>query len=433
MALGAAKYLADTRRFKGTLHFIFQPSEENMKGGPAMIEDGLFEKFQIDRLYAMHNIPGLPKGVFHFHDGETMSAVDNWEIELTGKGSHGSMPELSIDPVVAGASLVMALQTIVSRNISPWDNGVVTIGAFLAGNEGNVIANSAILRLSMRNMQSETRKKVLDRIRKITAAQAECYGCTYEIREGQPGAVLVNSAEETKFAADVARRYFGEENVETCGVCDICTDPPVSIDATELAAKAISAVMRMDQRFGRGRVVGHLLGKANDEIDQRYADRTTFGIGADQPEALWRNVIEHLLFEGVLSEGDDERPTLAIGDEDAVRAIFKKERAVRVREAARTGRRSKEERRATRGAKDAVREGFKGEDAKLFDALKSWRRETANASAVPPYVIFHDATLAGIVRAKPANLVALGRVPGIGEAKLKKYGNEVLAVVIAGI
>jgi len=213
MALGAAKYLADTRRFKGTLHFIFQPSEENMKGGPAMIEDGLFEKFQIDRLYAMHNIPGLPKGVFHFHDGETMSAVDNWEIELTGKGSHGSMPELSIDPVVAGASLVMALQTIVSRNISPWDNGVVTIGAFLAGNEGNVIANSAILRLSMRNMQSETRKKVLDRIRKITAAQAECYGCTYEIREGQPGAVLVNSAEETKFAADVARRYFGEENV----------------------------------------------------------------------------------------------------------------------------------------------------------------------------------------------------------------------------
>lgn len=184
-----------------------------MQGGPAMIADGLFEKFKIDRLYAMHNIPGLPKGVLHFHDGETMSAVDNWEIELIGKGSHGSMPELSIDPVVAGSSLVMALQTIISRNISPWDNGVVTIGAFLAGNEGNVIANSAILRLSMRNMQAETRVKVLDRIRKITAAQAECYGCTYNIKEGQPGAVLVNSPEETKFAADVAKKYFGEENV----------------------------------------------------------------------------------------------------------------------------------------------------------------------------------------------------------------------------
>ncbi len=213
MALGAAKYLAETRRFNGTVHFIFQPSEENMQGGPAMIGGGLFEKFNIDRVYAMHNIPGLPKGVLHFHDGETMSAVDNWEIELFGKGSHGSMPELSIDPVVAGASLVMALQTIVSRNISPWDNSVVTIGAFLAGNEGNVIANGAILRLSMRNMQAETRKKVLERIRKITAAQAESYGCTYEIREGQPGAVLVNSAEETKFAADVAKHYFGDENV----------------------------------------------------------------------------------------------------------------------------------------------------------------------------------------------------------------------------
>ncbi len=213
MALGAAKYLADTRNFNGTVHFIFQPAEETMQGGPAMIEAGLFKKFNVDRIYAMHNIPGLPKGVLHFHDGETMSAVDNWEIELFGKGSHGSMPEISIDPVVAGASLVMALQSIVSRNVSPWHNSVVTIGAFLAGNAGNVIANTAILRLSMRNMQAETRVKVLDRIRKITATQAESFGCTYEIREGIPGAVLYNSPEETKFAADVAKKYFGEENV----------------------------------------------------------------------------------------------------------------------------------------------------------------------------------------------------------------------------
>ncbi|MCL4716080.1 MAG: DNA helicase RecQ [Hyphomonadaceae bacterium] len=228
------------------------------------------------------------------------------------------------------------------------------------------------------------------------------------------------------------RRYFGEENVEPCGVCDICTSPPVSIDATELAAKAISAVMRMDQRFGRGRVVNHLLGKSGDELDQRYASRSTFGIGADQPEALWRNVIEHLLFEGVLSEGEDERPTLSIGDEEAVRAIFRKERAVRIREAAKSARRSKEDRRAARAAKDAVREGFEGADAKLFEALKSWRRETAHANGVPPYVIFHDATLAAMVRTKPADLAALGRVSGIGEAKLKKYGAEVLAVLIAG-
>ncbi len=228
------------------------------------------------------------------------------------------------------------------------------------------------------------------------------------------------------------RRYFGEENVEPCGVCDVCTDPPVSIDATELAAKAISAVLRMDQRVGRGRVVGHLIGRQGDGMDERYASRSTFGIGADTPEPVWRNVIEHLLFEGVLSEGDDERPTLSIGDEDAVRAIFRKEHVVRMREAAKPTRRSKEERRASRDAKGAAKAGFQGADAKLFETLKGWRRETANANGVPPYVIFHDATLAAMVQAKPADLVALGRVSGIGEAKLKKYGAEVLAVLLAG-
>ncbi len=229
------------------------------------------------------------------------------------------------------------------------------------------------------------------------------------------------------------RRYFGEENAEPCGVCDICTDPPTSIDATELAAKAISAVMRMDQRVGRGRVVNHLLGRTGDGLDEQYASRTTFGIGADQGEPMWRNVIEHLLFEGVLSEGDDQRPTLSIGDDDAVRAIFRKERTVRIREAAKPTRRSKEERRGARDAKGAAKAGFDGADAKLFEALKGWRRETANANGVPPYVIFHDATLAEMVRTKPADLVGLGRISGIGEAKLKKYGTEVLAVLIAGV
>ena len=229
------------------------------------------------------------------------------------------------------------------------------------------------------------------------------------------------------------RRYFGEENAEPCGVCDICTDPPVSIDATELAAKAISAVMRLDQRVGRGRVVNHLLGRTGDGLDEQYSSRSTFGIGADQGEPIWRNVIEHLLFEGVLSEGDDQRPTLSIGDEDAVRAIFRKERSVRIREAAKPTRRSKEERRGARDAKGAAKAGFDGADAKLFEALKVWRRETAHAGGVPPYVIFHDATLAEMVRAKPANLIALGRISGIGEAKLKKYGTEVLAVLIAGL
>ena len=226
------------------------------------------------------------------------------------------------------------------------------------------------------------------------------------------------------------RRYFGEENVEPCGACDVCSDPPASIDATELAAKAISAVMRMDQRFGRGRVIHHLLGGApRDTLDEQYATRTTFGIGADQSEAVWRRVLEHLLFEGVLTEDETERPTLAIADDEAVRAIFRKEHEVRIREETRTRRKSKEERRAARGAKKGAQAGFSGDDAKLYERLRAWRRDAANALGVPPYVIFHDATLAAIVAAKPSSLAALGRVSGIGEAKLKRHGEAVLAVV----
>src|SRR5690606_13783790 len=124
--------------------------------------------------------------------------------ELTGKGAHGAMPELSIDPVVAGSSLVMALQTIVSRNVSPQGQAVVTIGAFQSGNAGNVVAQTAILRLSIRTTTDEDRELVLNKVRTITKHQAESYGCTYEIREGIPGAVLVNDEEETERAAEIA-------------------------------------------------------------------------------------------------------------------------------------------------------------------------------------------------------------------------------------
>jgi len=161
----------------------------------------------------MHNMPGLELGKLHFRDGAMMAAVDNWEIELTGKGSHGSMPELSIDPVVAGSSLVMALQTIVSRNVSPHNSAVVTVGAFISGNAGNVIAQSGILRLSVRTTTSEDRVLVLGKVRSITKAQAEAFGCTYEIREGVPGAVLVNDPAETAKAAAIARQSFGDDAV----------------------------------------------------------------------------------------------------------------------------------------------------------------------------------------------------------------------------
>jgi hippurate hydrolase len=213
MLLAAGEYLARTRNFKGTVRLIFQPAEEIMGGGPAMIKDGLFERWPVDAVFGMHNMPGLELGKLHFRDGEMMAAVDNWEIELTGKGSHGSMPELSVDPVVAGSSLVMALQTIVSRNVSPHSRAVVTVGAFIAGQAGNVIAQSAILRLSIRTTTPEDRTLVLGKVRSITETQAESFGCTHEIRQGMPGAVLVNDPGETAKAATIAREAFGADAV----------------------------------------------------------------------------------------------------------------------------------------------------------------------------------------------------------------------------
>lgn len=213
MLLAAGKHLAETKRFEGTLRLIFQPGEETMEGGPAMIQDGLFERFPVDAVFGMHNLPGLELGKLYFTAGDVMAAVDNWEIQLTGKGSHGAMPEQGIDPVVAGSSLVMALQSVVARNVAPAHRAVVTVGAFLAGNAGNVVANEAVLRLSIRTTTAADRELVLGRVRQLTQATAEGFGCTFEIREGVPGAVLTNDAEHTRKAYEIAREAFGDEQV----------------------------------------------------------------------------------------------------------------------------------------------------------------------------------------------------------------------------
>ena len=213
MLLGAAKYLAKSRNFNGTVRLIFQPAEETMQGAKAMIDDGLWERFPVDAIYGMHNMPGFELGKFYFREGETMAAVDNWEIVLTGKGSHGSTPELGIDPIVCGASLVMALQTIVSRNVSPWSNCVVNVGSFQSGQAGNAVPQKAVLRVSIRNMNNDIRKHVLERIRTIVKTQSESFNCEYEINVGIAGSVLINTPENTKWAAEVATRIFGEKNV----------------------------------------------------------------------------------------------------------------------------------------------------------------------------------------------------------------------------
>ncbi len=217
MLLGAAEFLAKTRSFNGTLHLIFQPAEEIMGGALSMIQDDLFKRFPMDHVFGLHNMPGLEAGKVHLTPGPIMAAVDNWETELTGKGSHGSMPEKSIDPLVAGAALVMSLQTIVSRNVAPKDSAVVSVGAFQSGEAGNVIPQSALLRLSVRNSTPATRVMVLDRIKSITAATAEAYGVQFEIREGQPGAILISDDAQTQTCIDVARQALGAENVISPG------------------------------------------------------------------------------------------------------------------------------------------------------------------------------------------------------------------------
>lgn len=213
MLLGAAEYLAKTRNFNGTLNLVFQPAEEIMAGAPAMIAEGLFERYPMDVMFGMHNMPGLPVNTLHFTGGPIMAAVDNWEIVLTGVGSHGSMPEKGVDPLVAGAALVMSLQTIVSRNVAPMDAAVVSVGAFISGDAGNVIPQNATLRLSVRTRLAETRTLVLNKIRSITKATAEAYNVSFEFREGPPGAILVNDPSHTETCCAIARKTFGDDKV----------------------------------------------------------------------------------------------------------------------------------------------------------------------------------------------------------------------------
>ncbi len=217
MLLAAGKYLARTKNFNGTVRLIFQPAEETMQGAPAMIEDGLFDRFPVDSVFGMHNMPGLEKGKLIFTEGDVMAAVDNWEVEITGVGGHGAFPELAVDPIVAASSLVIALQTIVARNVAPSNSAVVTVGAFQSGEAGNVIADRAILRLSIRTTTPEDRETVLGNVRRLIAQQSESFGCTSQIREGVAGAVLTNDPEETRKAAKIARDAFGPDNVSEDG------------------------------------------------------------------------------------------------------------------------------------------------------------------------------------------------------------------------
>ncbi|MBA4794740.1 MAG: DNA helicase RecQ [Phenylobacterium sp.] len=231
--------------------------------------------------------------------------------------------------------------------------------------------------------------------------------------------------EGTACRAAAVRRYFGETGVEPCGQCDVCLSPPETEDATEAAQKALSAVHRLGGRYGRGRLVDHLLGKTK-EVSDFEAGLTTFGIGQDRSAAAWRDLIDQLLFEGLLREDpNDNRPLIALGDAEGVRAVYRGERRVSVRKLSPQAERRSATRR--RGREPAA--ALPPHDQGLFEALRAWRREEAARQHVPPYVIFHDRTLAEIAAARPGGAGALAALSGVGEGKLARYGEAVLAVV----
>jgi hippurate hydrolase len=211
--LAAARHLASERSFDGTLHLIFQPAEEGLGGGRKMIEDGLFERFPCDSIFALHNMPGFPTGQFGFRAGSFMASSDTVIIKLHGRGGHGSSPHLAADPVLASAHVILALQSIVSRNTDPRDMAVITVGAIHAGDAPNVIPEVVEMRLSVRAYRPEVRQMLRERITEVVQAQAATLGVRAEIEYRWRYPALVNDAAATAQARQVALDWLGEDGL----------------------------------------------------------------------------------------------------------------------------------------------------------------------------------------------------------------------------
>ncbi|AVT81248.1 M20 aminoacylase family protein [Rhodopseudomonas palustris] len=214
MLLGAAKHLAATRDFNGSVAFIFQPAEEGGAGAKAMIEDGLFSRFPIDEVYGMHNKPGLPIGQFATRAGAVMASTDRIEIEIEGIGGHAARPQHSIDPVVVGAQIVTALQTIVSRTLDPLASAVVSITNFHAGSAFNVIPQKANLVGTARALDGKVRDRLEARIAELSTLIAQAHGATARVTYERGYPVTCNHAEQTAFAADTAAAIAGNDQVD---------------------------------------------------------------------------------------------------------------------------------------------------------------------------------------------------------------------------
>ncbi|WP_196259470.1 M20 aminoacylase family protein [Pelagibacterium limicola] len=213
MLLGAARYLAETRNFDGTVAVIFQPAEEGGGGGREMVEDGIMERFGISEVFGMHNMPGIPLGQFAIREGGIMAGTDEFIIDIEGHGGHAAMPHLAVDPVIVSAHIITGLQTLVSRNVNPIRQAVLSVTTVNAGTAHNVIPRTSRLTGTVRTLDEEVRTQMEKGMKRLAPQLAEAFGATASVtyRRGYP--VTVNAPAQTAFAASVAGEIVGEANV----------------------------------------------------------------------------------------------------------------------------------------------------------------------------------------------------------------------------
>lgn len=215
MLLAAAKHLAETRNFDGTVNLIFQPAEEGHGGAVRMIDEGLFERFPCHAVFALHNGPTLPAGSFIVQPGVIAASSDTVNITLTGKGTHGGLPHLGVDPILALSSIVLSLQSIVARNVSPEQAAVISVGSVQAGTAANIIPDSAKLSLTVRTLDPEVQRLIEARLRELVTHQAKSFGVKADIEWRYISRVLINSEAEASLARSVAESMVGPENMIT--------------------------------------------------------------------------------------------------------------------------------------------------------------------------------------------------------------------------
>ena len=214
MLLGAAKYLAETRNFDGRIALIFQPAEEGGAGGKAMLDDGLVEKFAIDEFYGLHNWPGMPAGHFGIRAGGIMAATDRFYIDIVGRGGHAARPQTTIDPIIVAANMIVGLQSIVSRNVDPLSNAVLSVTMVEAGEADNVISRTAKITGTVRTLDLAVQDLIEQRLVDFVPQFAKSFGAEASVRYARGYPVTVNAEQQTEFAAEVARDVAGPDRVD---------------------------------------------------------------------------------------------------------------------------------------------------------------------------------------------------------------------------